>query len=132
VDLSVKLQTDPKELSRQISRNVGGELNPIIRLVPRLFKNLYLSGLYSRLGERCYSGIISNLGKIEVEASALPHISSFEVLVLPNYKIKKACAAYTFADKLTVSFCSVVQNRELERHFFKHFARKGIDVTIRE
>jgi len=132
VDLSVKLQTDPKELSRQISRNVGGELNPIIRLVPRFFKNLYLSGLYSRLGERCYSGILSNLGKIDVEASALPHISSFEVLVLPNYKVKKACAAYTFDDKLTVSFCSVVQNRELERHFFKHFASKGIDVTIRE
>ncbi len=132
VDLSVKLQTDTKALSRQISRNVGGELNPIVRLVPRLFKNLYLSGLYSHLGERCYSGILSNLGKIDVAASALPHISSFEVLVLPNYKIKKACAAYTFADKLTVSFCSVVQNRELERYFFSHFASRGIDVTIRE
>ncbi|MCF7911478.1 MAG: hypothetical protein K9M99_03040 [Candidatus Cloacimonetes bacterium] len=132
VDLSVKLQTDPKELSRQISRNVGGELNPIVRLVPRLFKNLYLAGLYSRLGERCYSGIISNLGKIDITSSALPHISSFEVLVLPNYKIKKACAAYSFADRLTVSFCSVVQNRELERSFFSHFASRGIDVTIRE
>ena len=132
VDLSVKLQTDPKELSRQISRNVGGELNPIVRLVPRLFKNLYLAGLYSRLGERCYSGILSNLGKIDVEASVLPHISSFDVLVLPNYKIKKACAAYTFADKLSVTFGSVVPNRELERHFFSHFASNGIDVTIRE
>jgi NRPS condensation-like uncharacterized protein len=132
VDLSVKLQTDPKELSRQISRNVGGELNPIIRLVPRLFKNLYLSGLYSHLGERCYSGILSNLGKIDMEASALPHINSFEVLVLPNYKIKKACAAYSYNDRLTVSFCSVVQNRELERYFFSHFTSRGIDVTIRE
>jgi hypothetical protein len=132
VNLSLKMQINPKEMARQISRNVGGELNLFVRIVPRFLKNLYLSSLNSRLGERCYSGVLSNLGYIEVTESAQPYINSFEIMVLPNHQIKKACAAYSYDEKLFVSFCSVITNRDLERCFFTHFTQKGIKVILRE
>ncbi|MCF7920531.1 MAG: hypothetical protein K9N06_11525 [Candidatus Cloacimonetes bacterium] len=132
VSLSVKLQIDRKELARQISRNVGGELNLFVRLVPRLLKDLYLAGLSSRLGERCYSGVLSNLGTIQVTAAAQPYIESFEILVMPNYKLKKVCAVYSYDNRLMVSFCSVAPGRELERLFFGHFKAAGIEITVRE
>ena len=43
---SMQMQINGKELSRQISRNVGAELNPIIRSMPLFIKDQYLSFVY--------------------------------------------------------------------------------------
>lgn len=132
VDLSIKLQANRKELSRQISRNVGGELNPVIRIVPRFLKNLYLAGLYSRLGERCYSGVLSNVGAVKIEPAAQKYINAFDIAIIPNFKVKKSCAVFSYADNLNISFCSVIKNRDLERFFFSHLTNKGINVKVKE
>jgi hypothetical protein len=129
---SLRMQIDARELGRQIGRNVRAERNPLIRAAPLFVKDRVLSIAYRRMGERAYSGVITNLGSIEVPASVTPHVASIGLVINPSYGMKKNCAVVSFRDALQVSFGSVVASRDLERDFFTRLAAEGIRVAVAE
>ena len=129
---SMQMQIDSKELSRQISRNVGAELNPMVRILPLFLKDLHLSWLYSRLCENVYSGVLSNMGKVSVPEEMTPFIESFRVLLYPNRVMKKSCSIISYRNDLHITFCSCIENRELERLFFTKISDMGIPVKVTE
>ena len=129
---SLQMQIDRKELGRQVSRNVGGELNPFVRIIPLFLKDMYLAGLYSRLGEKCYSGVLSNLGSINIPEEAKTFIRYFGCILVPNHGMKKSCVVLSYENDLTINFSSVIESRELERLFFTKLIEDGISVSVRE
>lgn len=129
---SLQIQINRKELGRQVSRNVGGELNPFVRIIPLFLKDIYLNGLQSRLGEKCYSGVLSNLGSVIIPEEAKPFIKSFDIIMVPNHVMKKNCAVLSYGDDLKINFSSVVECRELERLFFTKLVENGIPVSVKE
>jgi len=129
---SLGMQLDDKELNRQISRNVSAELNPIIRIIPLFIKDLYLSRLYSRLGERIYSGVLSNLGKINLPDTMVDEIEDWGFIVHPNHVMKKSCSVISYGDRMKITISSVIKKREFERKFFKKLRTEGIPVHIEE
>ncbi|MBC8384571.1 MAG: hypothetical protein H8E57_03520 [Candidatus Cloacimonetes bacterium] len=129
---SIQMQIDSKELGRQISRNVGAELNPIIRIFPLFLKDVYLSWIYSRLCENVYSGVLTNLGKVNIPEEMKPFIESFRVLLYPNRVMKKSCTIISYQNDLHITFCSFIENRELERLFFTKLVEAGISVSVME
>jgi len=129
---SIQLLKNRKQLSRQISRNVGSELNPAVRYMPLAVKDILLSSVYSRLGEALHSGVLSNLGVIRPPSILEDHIESVRVHINPNHVMKKGCAVLTFKEQLSVSFTSVIESTTLERLFFSHFTRLGIPVQLEE
>ncbi|MBN1326727.1 MAG: hypothetical protein JW996_02125, partial [Candidatus Cloacimonetes bacterium] len=129
---SMQIQSDHKELARQISRNVAAELNPLIRIVPLFLKDLYLSGLYSRLGEKIYSGVLSNLGRINIPESMASEIDSVNVIMYPNQLMKKSCSVLSFGDDLYINLSSAVKSRDFEHRFFTHLVKEGISVMVKE
>jgi hypothetical protein len=129
---SMRLQNDRKELSRQVSRNVSGEKNPFVRIVPLIMKNIYMADLYSRLGETCYSGVLSNLGSIELPENFGSHIESFNLILNPNHVMKKSITVISWQEELLINISSVIEERELERLFFTKLTEDGIAVHIKE
>lgn len=129
---SMRMQVDRRELGRQIARNVGAELNPIVRSVPLFLKDLYLSRAYSRMSEEVYSGVLSNLGKISVPDQVEPYIESFRFVLDPSDVVKKNCSVHSYLDSLCITFGSVIDNTELERLFFSSLAHTGIAVHVSE
>ena len=132
VHRSMEPQLDRRELSRQITRNVGAAHHPLIRIMPLAFKDFLFSRFRERIGERSFSGVLSNLGRIEVPRDIEPHIASFGVMLGPNPRMKTNCAVLSFRNDLFINFGSVIESRELERHFFTHLAREGIPVSVVE
>ena len=128
----MQMQIDSKELGRQISRNVGAELNPVVRVLPLFLKDLHLSWLYSRMCENVYSGVLSNLGKVNIPKEMKPSIKSFRVLLYPNRVMKKSCALISYQNDLHITFCSCIESRELERLFFTKISESGIAVKVTE
>ena len=128
----VQLLRSKKQLQRQISRNVGAEFKPYVRFMPLFVKDLVLSSVHSRLGEQLHSGVISNLGKVDLPGEMLPYIESLHFVLNPNHVMKKCCAVLSFKDKLQISFGSVIEDRSLERLFFQHFIQEKIPVKIKE
>jgi hypothetical protein len=129
---SLQIQKDGKELSRQVSRNVRGELNPVVRIIPLFLKDLYLAQLYSKLGEKCYSGVLSNLGQIVIPERAQSRIRSFNFVLVPNNVMKKSITMLSYQDEMSINISSVIESRELERLFFTKLVEDGISVAVKE
>jgi hypothetical protein len=128
----MQIQINAKELSRQISRNVGAELNPAIRFQPLFVKDRYMPLINSRLGEQVYSGVLSNLGPVHIPDEMHPFIQSFDFMLNPNQVMKKSCSLISCRNDLTINICSLIESTKLERLFFTKLVQNGVDVTIKE
>jgi len=77
VHLSMRMQLDRKELQRQISRNVAGELNPLVRATPLALKDLLLSAIHRRLGSAPQSSSARSLSaSLTRKMGGLPKVSN--------------------------------------------------------
>ena len=128
----MRMEVDRRELGRQITRNVGAELLPVIRITPLFVKDIFLAWVYRLLSDRIYSGVLSNLGRVEVPAEMAEQIESFGIVLPPSQAMKKCCSVISYGDELSVTISSVVESRELERLFFTTIAAQGIPVTVLE
>ena len=129
---SMQVQLERRQLNRQISRNVAAELHPLVRPIPLPLKDRFLKLTYWRLGGRLYSGVLSNLGRIELGESVARHVEAMGLLPGPNRATKKSCGVIGFRDQLTVTFGSVTVDRSLERAFYGMLVHLGVPVRIRE
>ncbi|MFO8064979.1 MAG: hypothetical protein ACQETQ_03340 [Spirochaetota bacterium] len=129
---AMRTQLEEKQLARQIARNVGGELNPVTRVVPLFLKDIYLSYLHDRFGDNLYSGVISNLGPVDIPQDLRDRVSAVGFVLGPNPIIKKNLAVVSLGDELTLTFGSVIERRDLERTMFRTLVSHGVPVTVTE
>ncbi|MDO9339001.1 MAG: hypothetical protein Q7T72_00560 [Bacteroidales bacterium] len=123
--------TDVKQITRFLSQNVSHEKSPFVRVLPLFIKRMAISAVYKRLGSNQCSGIMTNLGAVNLPAEMEDHIDSFEVVPTPpNTHVKISCAMVTFRNKMRLNFCSISQSTGLEKHFLKHFTDSGIHVKV--
>lgn len=126
----MQLETDKKLVSKMISRNVSGEKNPFIRGVPLFIKSFILSKLYA-LSTGQYSGVVTNLGKINLSPAINNLINKFIFIPPPPNKILKVnCGVVGYDDKLVLSFGNITTSKELERQFLTFLIGEGIPVKI--
>lgn len=126
----MRLKTDTKLLNNMISRNVGGEKNPMVRAIPLMLKTFFLSKLYLQ-GTSKYSGVLTNLGKLDFS----PEINTLIKRIIfipppPNKLIKVNCGVTGFGNELVVSFGNITTSRELEKQFFSFLIKQGMPVKI--
>jgi hypothetical protein len=95
-------------------------------------KYVYLSAMHRRLGAAPYSGILSNLGQIELPGDLSQYIKEFGFYLGPNPEMKKNCSVLSYNETLTVAFGSSVGSTDMERGFFKTLVEAGVAVRIRE
>ena len=125
----MRLETDKKLISKMISRNVSGEKNLFVRSIPLFIKSLFLSKLYA-LGTGQYSGVVTNLGKIDLNPELNNLINKFRFIPPPPNKILKVnCGVAGFDNKLVLTFGNLTTSKELERQFLT-FLTEGIPVKI--
>ena len=128
----MKLETDEKLINKIIARNVGSERNLLVRGIPLFFKNLILRHKYYSQGANQYSGVMTNLGKIELPADLMDKIGYFVFIPPPpNKKLKINCGVIGFKDKLVISFGNITDSNDLEKKFFRFLAGEGIHVKLK-
>jgi NRPS condensation-like uncharacterized protein len=128
----MKLETDEKLINKIIARNVGSERNLLVRGIPLFFKNLILRHKYYSQGANQYSGVMTNLGKIELPADLMDKIGYFVFIPPPpNKKLKINCGVIGFKDKLVITFGNITDSNDLEKKFFRFLAGEGIHVKLK-
>jgi hypothetical protein len=128
----MRIEVDRRELGRQITRNVGAEHVPVIRVAPLFVKDIFLGCAYRRLSDRIYSGVLSNLGRVEVPEEMEEQIESFGFMLPPSRGMKKCCSVISYKDELAVTISSVLESRELERLYFTTIVSQGVSVRVLE
>lgn len=119
-----------KFIKQQISRNVGGEINPLIRVIPLPIKKAFLRSVHSKYGETQFSVCLSNLGNISVPQSMEEHIERFDFIPAGNFNTKTMLAVTGFKDTLYLSFGRVSEEPILERAVFALIRDLGIEVVL--
>lgn len=126
----MQLETDQKLINKMISRNVGGERNPILKRIPLFIKSLFLSKLYT-IGTKQYSGVVTNLGKIDMGPDANSLIGKFTFIPPPPNKILKVnCGVAGFGNNLVLSFGNITGSKELERQFLTFLVSRQVPVKF--
>ncbi len=114
----MQLETDEKLINKNIARNVGGEKNIYVRGIPLFLKSVLLRMKFYSLGTSQYSGVISNMGKMELPPETDKLIDYFIVISPPpNKMLKINCGIISFGDKLVLSFGNVTKSKEFEEKF---------------
>jgi NRPS condensation-like uncharacterized protein len=127
----MQLETDEKLISKIISRNVGGERNFLVRGIPVWLKSLLLRFTYYSKGTNQYSGVVTNLGGIDLPEPIRNQVECFALTPPPpNRKLKINCGVVGYGDKLVLSFGNITTSRELERKFLYFLTQQGINVRI--
>jgi hypothetical protein len=126
----MRYEVDNKMLNQQITRNVKGEMNAILRVLPLVVKNMLLTVLYNFLGENNYSSGISNLGNIVMPKEINGKIDKFEFIPAPSTGVKTKATVASFGDKMYISFGRLIKEAPIEKLFFRKMRKMGIHVKI--
>lgn len=126
-----KLEIDAKLINKNISRNVGGEKKFYVRGIPLFLKSLILRMKYYSLGSSQYSGVLTNLGKIELPDETRKRV---DYLIMtpppPNKMLKMNCGVVGFDNKLLLSFGSITQSKVFENRFLRFLRTHHIEINI--
>lgn len=127
----MQLETNVRQIQRIIARNVGGEKNPLIRIVPLLLKIPILILLFNNSGPLLYSGVLTNLGAVKLHNSLDNYIQGFRFIAPPpDPRIRINGALVSYKDRLILSFGNQTTNTSFERDFFKFLVEDKIHVKI--
>lgn len=126
----MRLETDKKLISKIIARNVSAERNQFIRKMPLFIKSFVLARLYN-LGTKEYSGVVTNVGKIDLSPELNSRVNKFIFIPPPPNKILRVnCAAAGFDNKLILTFGNITGSNELERQFLTFLTARDVPVKI--
>lgn len=127
----MKLESDEKLIYKNISRNVGSERKLFVRGIPLFIKSLILRIKYYSLGTSQYSGVLTNLGKIDFPAETADMIDYFIMTPPPpNKMLKLNCGVAGFGNKLVLSFGNITQSLEFEDKFLQFLSDRNIKVEL--
>jgi len=123
------LETDEKLINKNISRNVGSEKKLYVRGIPLFLKSLILRMKFYSLGPSQFSGVMTNLGKIELPPGTAKLIDYFILTPPPpNKMLKISCGVAGFGDKMVLSFGNITQSQEFVERFLQFMRDQNISV----
>lgn len=128
----MRLETDEKLIAKILSRNVGGERNPFVKPIPLFLKSFLFATIYS-FGTSRYSGVVTNLGRIDLPPEFNTLIDHFVFIPPPpNKTLKVNCGAIGFDNKLLLGFSNITTSDKVEQQFLSILEKEGITVVFRQ
>lgn len=127
----MQLETDHRQIQRIIRRNVGGEKNPIIRIIPLALKVLVLTLMYKNSGPKLYSGVLTNLGPVNIPPEYSRFIKRFRFNPPPpDPSIRVNSALISYQDSLVLSFGNHSISTKFEKEFLRFLKNEGLSIKI--
>jgi len=123
-------QTDPKLMQKIIYRNVRNEKSIFIRMIPLVLKDRVLNYYFKRSGMSLYSGLLTNLGRLDFADELGEMIERFRMLPPPPDDTKISLAVVTFRSRLVITFANSTKSFNLERDFIQFLQSEGISVKL--
>lgn len=128
VQLKEKLTTE--QLDAQIKTNVGAEKNVLMKIVPRVVKNLALKIAYKIRGVKQETSNFSNLGEVELPSSMAEKVKSVRFVLQASKTTEKNFSLIGYNKKLFFAFSRRHIETDAEKEFFKILSSNGVKVTV--
>jgi hypothetical protein len=115
-----------ENMQQKIASQVKMERHPIVRVCPRVLKDLImviLQGVSMKRRTIC----LSNVGRIEMQPELARYIRNFDLF---NSSSKRQVCICSFGDSMVISFSGVLAEHDVERAFFRSLARYDENLMI--
>jgi len=126
----MRVEISDKYINQQIARNVRGEILPIVKVVPLFVKRIFGKSIYNGKGEFLYSGVLTNLGNVQMPEPLNEEIADFQFIPAPSPVTKSGCAIASWKDTLYVNWGRNILDTQVEKLFFRKLVKDGIKVKI--
>jgi hypothetical protein len=126
----MRTELDHRFIRRQIVRNIQGEMKLLIKIVPRVVKDIVLRRMYSVYGTRIFTLGFSNLARVSIPEQMMPFVEEYQFIPPPHDNALNA-TSIAFKGRTSVVFASTIAARSLESRFFSRLRQMGVGVSIR-
>ncbi len=130
VAAQMKQQVTKKNMSAMIRKNVNIELNPLIRAVPLVIKNIVMKAAYKLLGERSCVFTFSNLGVIKVPEEYSSRVKRMDAVLGSQSSAPYNLTSMTYGDKMYLNVTRNANEPVLEREIYHVLREKGVPHEI--
>ena len=113
-----------------INSNISAEKNFFVRILPLFLKNLALKFSYRLFGERAYTTVLTNIGKIDTPKEFEQYVERYECLLCKSLINTINIAVITFNNKLSLTFTSCIKEKTIEKNMIALLKSLGNDLTI--
>ena len=130
VHFFMKMEFDPRMIRKQFARNIAGQTNLLLRIVPRILKDPFMRYLYNHYGRKAFATTFSNLGRITLPEDLKPFVKDYQFLP-PPHKRSSFVTSLAYNGKTHIFFGSTIKERTFEHRFFTSLRKMDIPVSIR-
>ncbi|MBR4420817.1 MAG: hypothetical protein IKT32_08035, partial [Clostridia bacterium] len=120
---------EPEVIDGLIHSNVKLEKNILLKVTPLFIKDLVMKLAYLRVGENLQSGDLSNIGLIKTPECFAGKLKDIIFLIGPTQNAQQNFGVIGYDGKLYISSARAFVETRIERAFFAHLAKNGVDVT---
>lgn len=118
-----------KYLNQLMYKNVQSQWHPFNRSVPLFLKKIIVKRIHRREEVLYYSGMLSNLGLIQLPESFASQIDFFQFVPTPTFA-KVGAGVISYGDRLSITFGRIIKEPYVEQIFFKKLTDLGFAVKI--
>ena len=118
-----------EEIQKTMSANVKLGINPFIKFIPLVLKKPIVRLSYLEI-RKYTTTTFSNIGRMGIIGKYKNYIDGFLMLIAPEPVEKIKCSACSFENEIVFTFTSILDNCDIERHFFEFFKEKGVQIKI--
>jgi NRPS condensation-like uncharacterized protein len=126
----MRTEVTAEKVLPKMNPNYKSEKDPLLRMAPLDIKQVVLKMAHRIMGDDFFSCSLSNLGVIKLPASMEPFVERFDFILSVSDRVCINCAVCSYQNNLVVSISSGIQERDIERSFFRIMTRQGIPVVI--
>lgn len=121
---------EPRHLRAVFTANVKSEKGLIIRIVPRVIKDIVMRAVFDRVGESRACLCLSNLGAVSLPEEMKPFVQRFDFIIGPQAKAPYNFGVISYGDRLFMNLVRNTKEPELEREFFSVLSSLGFDLEL--
>jgi hypothetical protein len=125
-----RVENDESTIAMQITRNVYGMNHPAVRAIPLWLKDIGARILFSALGEKYVSGVVTNLGNVDLPKGVDEHILRFDLAQCPASSTKANVAIHSYDGEFYVTVCSLLSTTEPEELIFGRLESLGLKASL--
>ena len=117
-------------IKNQVSRNLRAESNIFFRLLPRVLKQLLFRIFYHIFARSQYSGVLTNMGDIQLPSGLAEAVESFDILPCNSPVPGRNTALFSYRGKLEMNIGSSCSDLNLENSILEKLKELSIEYKV--
>ena len=130
ISFAIRHERHSGSIENQISRNLRVESNFFFRIAPRVVKQLIFRIFYHLFARSQYSGVLTNIGDIELPSGMAEEVESFDIIPCNSPVPGRNTALFSYKGKLEMNIGSSCSDLRLESKIINKLKELSIEHKV--